>query len=177
MMKRNYTPFFPKSSNENFNNTIRKSKNSVSTFYKNNDVYDSKGLAEERSYNLGCSGYRKVLINSKGKFGFSPCSSLDSYKKIMKDLQPINRKREYYEFDPTDNIFDIRDHINDEVKEGYIYKESLMKKTLSNVIFRDPVKESILNEIQKVVFGLIETTKQIKNFFNYTVPKNNRRVF
>jgi hypothetical protein len=24
---------------------------------------------------------------------------------------------------------------------------------------------------------LIETTKQIKNFFNYTVKKNNKRVF
>ena len=26
-------------------------------------------------------------------------------------------------------------------------------------------------------YGLIETTKQIKNFFNYTVKKNNKRVF
>jgi hypothetical protein len=52
-----------------------------------------------------------------------------------------------------------------------------MKRSLSNVIFRDPVKEGILNYFERVVYGLIETTKQIKNFFNYTVKKNNRRVF
>jgi len=28
-----------------------------------------------------------------------------------------------------------------------------------------------------VVFALIETVKEIKNYFNYTVPFNNRRVF
>ena len=48
---------------------------------------------------------------------------------------------------------------------------------MSKVILRDPVKASILQYFQRVVFGLIETTKEISNFVNYTVKKNNRRVF
>jgi len=33
-----------------------------------------------------------------------------------------------------------------------------------------------LNSIEKVVFRLIETTKNIRNFVNYRVPKNNKYV-
>ena len=44
-------------------------------------------------------------------------------------------------------------------------------------MYRDPIKEAILGYFNRVVFGLVETTKQIKNFVNYTVKKNNRRVF
>ena len=48
---------------------------------------------------------------------------------------------------------------------------------MSNLLFRDPTKNLILRYFQRVVYSLIETTKQIKNYFNYTVPFNNRRVF
>jgi hypothetical protein len=44
-------------------------------------------------------------------------------------------------------------------------------------LYRDPVKASILQTFNRVVFGLIESVKQIKNHFNYTVPSNNKRVF
>jgi hypothetical protein len=57
------------------------------------------------------------------------------------------------------------------------YRFSLLRKSLSNVIYRDPIKEAILGYYERVVYGLVETTKNIKNYFNYTVKKNNRRVF
>jgi hypothetical protein len=101
----------------------------------------------------------------------------EDYKKIMKEMPKILVERRYYEFDPTQNIYDIRDSFNDDLPNGFDYKGQILKKTLSNVIFRDPVKEGILNYFERVVYGLVESTKQIKNFFNYTVNKNNKRVF
>jgi hypothetical protein len=95
----------------------------------------------------------------------------------MKEMPKNFVERRYYEFDPTQNIYDIRDSFNDNLLEGFNYKGQVLKRTLSNVIYRDPIKEGILSYFEKVFFGLIESTKQIKNFFNYTVKKNNRRVF
>jgi len=99
------------------------------------------------------------------------------YKTIMKLMPKIPVERRYYEFDPTQNIYDIRDSFNDNLYNGFDYKDQLLKRSLSNVLYRDPIKEGILGYFNRVVFGLVETTKQIKNFVNYTVKKNNKRVF
>jgi hypothetical protein len=109
---------------------------------------------------------------------YGPCSSLDTYVAITKDIKPNAMERRYYQFDPTDNIYDIRNSINDaDIKEGFDYKNQIFERTLSNVMFRDPRKVAILENMQRVVFALIESVKQIRNFFNYTVPFNNKRVF
>ena len=67
--------------------------------------------------------------------------------------------------------------INDNLYNGFDYENQILKLSLSNVIYRDPVKEGILHYFQRVVYALVETTKQIRNFVNYTVKKNNQRVF
>lgn len=153
-------------------------KSSTQSFETKNDIYDSIEKTEIRSYNLGCSGYRKVLVSADGVYKYSPCSTLVEYRAITKEMVKTNTDRKYYDFDPTDNVYDIMNTINDKgLWNGYDYKNGIFKKTLSNVIFRDPTKESILNSMQRVIFGLIESVKQIKNHFNYTVPRNNKRVF
>jgi len=176
-MERDYSPYFPEDSNTSFSPIGLKFKSNVSTDYTTQDVYGTRELAEERAYNIGCSGYRRVLINAKGLYNYAPCSSQTDYYDIMKWMIPNTRARDYYAFDPTDNLIDVRDSVNDKVKEGFDYKENIFKKTMSNVIFRDPVKSSILKEMQRIIFALIESVKQIRNSFNYTVPKNNKRVF
>lgn len=153
-------------------------KSYTQSFETKDDIYDSIDKTEIRSYNLGCSGYRKVLVSASGAYKYAPCSSLAAYQAITKEMQKTNPDRKYYDFDQDDNVYDIMNSINDKgLWNGYNYKNSIFKKTLSNVIFRDPTKESILNSMQRVVFGLIESVKQIKNHFNYTVPRNNKRVF
>ena len=74
---------------------------------------------------------------------------------------------------------EIRDfvYINDNAYTGFDYKEQIFPRTLSNLIYANPQKIPILDKFQRVVFALIETVKEIKNYFNYTVPFNNRRVF
>jgi hypothetical protein len=127
---------------------------------------------------LGCAGYRQVTTNDVGAILYGPCNSLTTYTEIVKQIKPGQRHREYYAFDPTDNLFDVRDSINDEnIKNGFDYKEQIFSRTMSTVMFRDPRKVEILNSIQKVVFALIESVKQIRNSINYTVPYNNKRVF
>lgn len=148
-----------------------------STYYQPNDVYATPQLAEERSYNIGCTGYRNVTINATGTVKYAPCTASATYVILMQGMPKINQERIYYAFDPTDNIDDVKNSINDNIYTGFEYKEKIFEKSMSKVILRDPVKASILQYFQRVVFGLIESTKQISNFVNYTVKKNNRRVF
>ena len=173
-----YSPFFPDpESGVSYTVNGIKPFTTSTTFYDSKDMYPTLELAENRAYNIGCSGYTRVLASGMGDYKYYPCSSFIEYKSIMKAMPKIQVDRRYYEYDPTENIYDIRDSFNDNLYNGFDYKTQIFKRTLSNVIFRDPVKEGILMYFQRVVFGLIETTKEIKNFFNYTVKKNNRRVF
>ena len=173
-----YSPFFP-DPEKGINYTVNgiKPQTSNTTFYNQRDLYDTIQLATDREYNIGCSGYRKVLASGAGDYKFAPCDDAIVYKDIMKAMPKTTVERRYYDYDPTENLYDIRDSFNDNLYNGFEYKHQILKKSLSNVIYRDPVKEGILNYFQRVVFGLIESTKQIKNFVNYTVKKNNRRVF
>jgi hypothetical protein len=95
----------------------------------------------------------------------------------MKELSPENVDRRYYDFDPDQNLYDVRDAQNDNLYNGFNYREQILRRSLSNVIYKDPVKEGILSYFERVVYGLIESTKEIKNFVNYTVKRNNKRVF
>jgi hypothetical protein len=177
MAEKEYSPFFPDPDKGiNYTQVGIKPQTSSSTFYNSRDIYDTQDLAESRAYNIGCSGYRLILANSK-EYKFAPCSDSKDYRKLMKELPKIPMERHWYEYDPTQNIYDIRDSVNDNVQEGFIYKEQILKRTLSSVIYKDPIKEGILHYFDMVIYGLVESTKQIKNFFNYTVKKNNRRVF
>jgi len=173
-----YSPFFA-GEDKGINYTVNgiKPKSSTINFYNAREVYTTADLADKRAFNIGCSGHRTVIVNANGEYQFSPCSDVDEYKKIMMELGTINVERRYYDFDPGQNLYDIRDSINDDTYEGFDYQHQIMERTLSNVIFRDPVKTGILTQFERVVYGLIETTKEIKNFFNYTVKPNNKRVF
>jgi len=177
MAKRDYSPFLPQTG---FDYTVKgvNFRTSTANFEEADDLYKSITKAEERAYNLGCAGYRQVTTNDVGAILYGPCNSLTTYTEIVKQIKPEQRHREYYAFDPTDNLFDVRDSINDEnIKNGFDYREQIFSRTMSTVMFRDPRKVEILNSIQKVVFALIESVKQIRNSINYTVPYNNKRVF
>jgi hypothetical protein len=60
---------------------------------------------------------------------------------------------------------------------GFDYEGQIFNKSLSNITLAgDSNRTSILASMEKVVFRMIETTKWIKNFVNYRVPKNNKYV-
>ena len=78
-------------------------------------------------------------------------------------------KKSWYEFIQSQN--DIRSN------EGFNYEGKIFEKTLSNQVMQgDDNRIAILASIEKVVYQLFESTKYIKNYINYTVPKNNKYV-
>lgn len=68
-------------------------------------------------------------------------------------------------------LYDLK-HINDdETHTGFDYEESLMSKTLSNVIFQNPTTREFINKIKFLHLNMIESNLIIRNFFNYTCDK------
>jgi len=59
---------------------------------------------------------------------------------------------------------------------GYNYEGKILKKTLSSYLFKDPSRSEILAKIDAILYFLVEKVKTIKTFYNYTVPKNYRKL-
>ena len=78
-------------------------------------------------------------------------------------------KKSWYEFINSQN--DIRSNV------GFDYEGKIFEKTLSNRVLQgDKNRMDIIESMEKIVYQLFETTKYIKNYINYTVPKNNKYV-
>jgi hypothetical protein len=173
-----FSPFFADPEGGlNYNKSLVIPSTTNTTYYNPAEVYATIQEASDRAYNIGCSGYRQVLVSSQGEYKYSPCTNSSDFKILMKEMPSFSVERRYYQYDPRENIYDIRDSFNDDQPNGFDYKGKILNRTLSNVMFRDPIKDGILQYFERVVYALVETTKQIKNFFNYTVKGNNRRVF
>ena len=173
-----FSPFFPGDELKiSYSVNGVKYRTNNTTFYNDKDQYKTKEESEDRSINIGCSGYRSSIINSTGDVKFYPCSTSSEYSEIMREMSTTELERSYYDFDQRNNIFDVMYSVNDNAYSGFDYKGKILNNTLSKILFKDPTKANILSYFEKGFFALVETTKQIKNYFNYTVPKNNRRVF
>jgi len=60
---------------------------------------------------------------------------------------------------------------------GFDYEGKIFERTLSNPVLQgDKNRMDILASIERVVYYWFETAKYIKNYINYTVPKNNKYV-
>jgi len=78
-------------------------------------------------------------------------------------------KKSWYEFINSQN--DIRSNV------GFEYEGKIFEKTLSNPLLNgDSNRMDILASMERVIFYWFETAKYIKNYINYTVPKNNKFV-
>lgn len=69
-------------------------------------------------------------------------------------------------------LAETRKHVP--VNKGFDYKGQIFKRSMSNFLFRDEMRVSILEKMEDVMYELIERVKTIKNHFNYIVPKNYR---
>ena len=176
-MAQDFNPNFPQNTVNSYTMSGVKFNSSTPSFETSSDLYLTPQQAEIRSYNLGCDGYRTAITNSVGQIQYAPCSNFSTYQTIIRQMTLANTPRRWYVFDQKENIDDLQASINDFGYEGFEYKNQIFERTMSNLLFRDPTKNLILEHYQRVVFALIESVKQIKNYFNYTVPFNNRRVF
>ena len=71
------------------------------------------------------------------------------------------------------SLYDIANNRKTVLKNtGYSYEGKIFQKSMSPYLFRDSNRSDILAQLETIVFFLVEKTKYIKNFFNYTVDKN-----
>ena len=62
-------------------------------------------------------------------------------------------------------------------KTGYDYKDKLMKNAVSPRFFAgNPISETFLRYVNDIVFESIESVKTLRNFFNYTVEKDQKDI-
>ena len=59
---------------------------------------------------------------------------------------------------------------------GFDYKGQILKRTVSKHLFTDPDRAEIFSYIENILYFLVENVKTIKTFYNYTVPKNYRKL-
>jgi hypothetical protein len=78
-------------------------------------------------------------------------------------------KKSYYDY--------IESNQDNRTNVGFDYEGQIFEKTLSSITLGgDSNRTSMIASMEKVVFRLIESTKWIRNFVNYRVPKNNKYV-
>jgi hypothetical protein len=60
---------------------------------------------------------------------------------------------------------------------GFDYKDNLMKKSMSPRFFSgNTMVEQFISYINKMMYESIESVKIVRNFFNYTVKKDQKDI-
>ena len=87
----------------------------------------------------------------------------------MNNYNFVTERKSYYDFIEAKN--------NSKPNVGLDYENQIFEKSLSNITYNgDSNRKSILASLEKVIYNLIESTKRIRNFRNYIVPKNNKNL-
>jgi hypothetical protein len=59
---------------------------------------------------------------------------------------------------------------------GFDYKGRIFEKSMSPLMFADPTRRSIIQEMEKMVYFMVEKVRIIKTFYNYTVDKDYNKL-
>lgn len=71
----------------------------------------------------------------------------------------------------------IINHANDDIKNtGFDYREHLLDKTISKQLYANKESASILKEIQKMLYFLVEQVKLLKTRHMFAVDKDYNRL-
>jgi hypothetical protein len=74
----------------------------------------------------------------------------------------MNKKFEDHLFSRNDNRKNL----------GFNYKGKIFRNTLSSAMYLEEKRASILDQIERLVYFMIEYVKNIKKSYNYTFDKN-----
>jgi hypothetical protein len=70
----------------------------------------------------------------------------------------------------------VENRSNENLQLGYDYQETLMEKSLSNYFFGDTKRINIIKEFNSLMVYLIDSVKNVKKTFVYSVPRNSRNI-
>ncbi len=73
--------------------------------------------------------------------------------------------------------FDIIEHRHDkDLNLGYDYRDTLLQKSVSSVLYGDPKRDNILKKINDLCVYMVDSVKIIKKTFVYSVSRNSRNI-
>jgi hypothetical protein len=76
-----------------------------------------------------------------------------------------------------ESIYDKTYSFGEDLKiKSFDYKDVIMKKTLSNHLFKNEKIASFLTYINDIFYTYIEMVKYIRIYDNYTVKKNYKKI-
>jgi hypothetical protein len=58
---------------------------------------------------------------------------------------------------------------------GYNYEGKLLKNNLSREIYKNPVREAMLNQMEPILFAMNEMVKKVKTFADWRKKKDYRK--
>lgn len=79
----------------------------------------------------------------------------------------INRES-YFEFAENTNLY------NPEL--GFDYRDSLLEKNISSFFFGEKKRESIIKNFEKLLVYLVDSVKNIRKTFVYSIERNSRNI-
>lgn len=59
---------------------------------------------------------------------------------------------------------------------GYDYRDKVMEKSLSGILFNDEKRSSIIMKFNDLMVMMIDSVKNIKKTFVYSVSRNSRNI-
>lgn len=76
-----------------------------------------------------------------------------------------------------DSFYSDYEHTFDDYKNlGYNYEMHIMKNVISPELFSNPVNDTTIRQIERLVEQLINTVKHIKLAYAYAFPKNSKLI-
>ena len=60
--------------------------------------------------------------------------------------------------------------------QGYDYSKTLIRKSLSKYLYANEKVAAFLDHLNDIMVNLVESVKYIRNYYNYAVPKNYRKI-
>lgn len=75
-----------------------------------------------------------------------------------------------------ESIFDATESSRNDIKNtGFDYQGKIFEKSMSSFLFREEKRAAILEQIEKIVYEMIEQVKDIKKTFDYRKEKKYRK--
>ena len=77
----------------------------------------------------------------------------------------------------TESYFEDEKHIHDNFTNlGYDFDRNIMKNVLSPEMFANPVNDTPIRQLERMFEFLIHQVKRIKLEYNFTLPKNSKKL-
>jgi hypothetical protein len=83
----------------------------------------------------------------------------------------VNTYRGFKSFSESERYVGWKTYYN-----GYDYSKTLLRRSLSNYLYQNEKVAGFLEHLNRFMVEMVDNVKYIRNFFNYAVPKDYKRI-